>query len=260
MITFQLYVIEFKNGKRYFGITSQTLAKRWGDHRKVIVIRAYPLYSALTKHGLDVKIKTLVIGEREYIRNLEVLAIDRFQTRDRKFGYNLTRGGDISPMHIPEIAAKVSATKKRIGLTDNMRAVHAKRIGSKASRETIERLRASHLGKKWSDEQRRKSVGRVSSKKGTTASDEQKEKNRQAKLAWFQIPGNKERHIMICRDIVRREKLSNALMGHPGFGKGGSVSAEIRAKISSSKMGHPVSSETRSKLSLALKGRPRAVG
>jgi hypothetical protein len=114
---YQLYEILFPNGKRYIGVTSRTLDQRWKDHLKVAANgtrRHYPFYEALRKYGCDSAMRrTLVVGSRDYILDLEIQAIASLGTLDRRFGYNLHRGGVTSPMHSPEVAAKVSATKKR---------------------------------------------------------------------------------------------------------------------------------------------------
>lgn len=109
----QLYVILFPNGKRYFGITSRTLHERWRDHLSDARRRCRPIHMALRKYSERTSIFTLAFGSRDYILSLEISAIRIFQTRDRRFGYNVSVGGDSNPMmdnpHTPESRAKISA-------------------------------------------------------------------------------------------------------------------------------------------------------
>lgn len=140
MLIHQLYVIEFSNGKKYFGITCQKLRERWKAHlsaSKRDSVR--PICLALRKYTAT--IRTLAIGSREYICDLEIKAIEHFKTRDRKFGYNIGIGGDFGTMlgnkHSIAARAKIGeASKKRERTLDEAAKKSASMMGHSVSSET----------------------------------------------------------------------------------------------------------------------------
>lgn len=177
----QLYVIEFPHGKRYFGITSRTLAARWQGHKDLTARSRRPLYAALRKYP-EAIIRTLVVGERSYILALEIAAIQQFQTRDPRHGYNVSRGGDINPMvgakHTAEALAKISeASAARVRSAATREKTRASLKGHKISAETRAKISAAvkaamtpevrakvsaaTLGRKLSEEAKAKMRGRV---------------------------------------------------------------------------------------------------
>jgi len=149
---FQLYVIEFPHGKRYFGITERPLADRWRDHHNVarrkdrrricVALRKYP----------HATIRTLVIGLRDYIHDLEIAAIEKFKTRDLKFGYNRGAGGDYNPMlgnrHSPEALAKIAeASRRRVRRPESNAKTSASLKGHPVPAETRAKLSAALKGR-----------------------------------------------------------------------------------------------------------------
>jgi predicted GIY-YIG superfamily endonuclease len=117
-----LYWLRFPNGKLYFGL-SNNVARRWQEHQKLAVAGSmFPVHRAISKFGADqVAVRNLAAGSRHYIKTLEITAIAAFKTRSRRFGYNLTKGGDISPSQSPEVAAKMAATKRGRELSEATR-------------------------------------------------------------------------------------------------------------------------------------------
>lgn len=149
---FRLYVIDFPHGKKYFGITSRSLEERWRDHHKVarrkhsrricVALRKYP----------KATIRTLVIGSRDYIHALEIAVIEKFNTRDRRFGYNRGFGGDFNPMlgnrHSQSALAKISqAGKTRTRTAESRAKTSASLKGHAVSFETRAKLSAALKGR-----------------------------------------------------------------------------------------------------------------
>lgn len=70
--------------------------------------------------------KVLCIGDRNYIADLEIKAIEAYQTRDREFGYNMAPGGETSPVagigHTAESKVKMSRSRKGKPLAPEHRA------------------------------------------------------------------------------------------------------------------------------------------
>lgn len=86
-----VYCIENKvNGKKYIGITTRTMNKRFEEHKKA---NSY-IGKAIRKYGVsNFSISELDIAKtHEELCQLEVFYIEKFKTFEN--GYNLTIGGD----------------------------------------------------------------------------------------------------------------------------------------------------------------------
>lgn len=176
-----LYSLEFSNGKKYIGITEKTIEKRYDNHRRSSVFNDSPLivHKAWRKYGAPV-VKVMVIAEDDYLSELEIKAIKHFNTLAPN-GYNLSYGGDVSPMLNPMVAAKVSQALKgrpaifkgrkhteaskqkqrdaKLGklLTEEHKAkIAAGGIGRITSQETKFKISLANRGKPRSEEYRRK--------------------------------------------------------------------------------------------------------
>ena len=118
-----LYCAVFPNGKRYFGVTGRSLEARIKDHRDNLRNPKLPFHRALKKYDGNVVFRTVVVGEKKQILNLEIESIASFKTMDRRFGYNVSLGGDLSPMLVPEIVERMRATNTGRTLTPEHRAL-----------------------------------------------------------------------------------------------------------------------------------------
>jgi len=90
------------NGKRYIGITKQSIEKRWKQHLGNSQNPKYPLHLAIAKHGaVNFTITSLNEStDRKYIGELEEHIIQQLETHISKNGYNVARGGyggDLGP-------------------------------------------------------------------------------------------------------------------------------------------------------------------
>lgn len=130
---YYLYQIRNKvNGKCYIGVTNNP-RQRYKDHFEHKTKGSLLICRALLKYGPNsFEFKILVIGDKEYIYNLEIKAIAKFLTQV-PFGYNLTGGG--------EGRAGIKLTKEH---KKKLRIAH---LGKKASEKTKKRMRQSMLGK-----------------------------------------------------------------------------------------------------------------
>lgn len=104
-----LYKICFQNGKSYIGITTKTLESRVKGHIKSAKAGAkHALSCAIREHGCNsFSAIALAVGELEYIKEAEIKAIKVYGTLCPK-GYNISYGGDTSPMMNPDVAKRVS--------------------------------------------------------------------------------------------------------------------------------------------------------
>ena len=267
-MAYTLYALIFPNGKRYIGLTAGTALDRWDDHLKSADKRAtYPVYQAIRKYGPEnIQVRTLAVGSKDYIQDLEIRAIAAFQTRDRNCGYNLAVGGEVSPMRSVEIAARFSAELKRRFREDPACAERllksAARLQSKECRDkanaairTAEVSAAKSLkltGFKHSE------ATRAHMKVAQNRPEQRLKIGIASRRAWadpeYRVKQSASRKGRIITS-EQRAKISAALMGHPGHGKGQKRDPAIVAKFSAARMGHEVSAETRAKIAAAHRGR-----
>lgn len=145
-----LYMLTSPSGKNYIGI-SESARRRWVEHssdaRKGSKLA---LHSAINKYGWDnFKKQILVIGTYEYVKELEIKAIELYRTK-LPYGYNMTSGGETSPMLNPEIASKVSKTLKGRKNPEHSRLVSGQNnpmFGKKHSLESKEIMRLKMLSR-----------------------------------------------------------------------------------------------------------------
>ena len=147
----QLYEAASPSGKRYLGITSKTLKGRIKSHRDAVRSGSMiPFHKAIRYYGDAITWRTLVIGDRDYILDLEAKAIAAFKTRDKRIGYNISLGGEASPSLVPETAAKISASKKgRKGR--KLSETELKMLREHRSDPAVEARRIAAIKAKWAD-------------------------------------------------------------------------------------------------------------
>lgn len=142
-----------ENGKRYVGITRQSVQERWRDgkgYRKCIYF-----YRAIEKYGwngFDHEIFASNLTEEE-AQHMEKLLIKKLQTQDPEFGYNISDGG--STTRISEEGRKRLSEQKKGELNPNFG-----RIVSEEEKKHLSELfsgeRNPNYGRKHTEEARRK--------------------------------------------------------------------------------------------------------
>lgn len=123
---FLVYMHVAPNNKKYIGITSKSIEKRWNNGNGYRNNKYF--YSAILKYGKD-NFKHIVIASdltKDNACRLEIELIKKYDTTNRKKGFNHSTGGDICA------------------------------YGVKRSKEYIQKLKAIHIGKKHSEETKRK--------------------------------------------------------------------------------------------------------
>lgn len=150
------------NGKRYFGITSLRLKKRWGKHRQA-ARSTHPrrslcsaLHSAIRKYGIDAFVVTVVHEGVDWAEAcaLEKSLIAQHGTRAPN-GYNLTDGGDgcVGMRHSDATKKKLSRYRRKH--TDETRKAMSDMVRERmALPENRERIRQALTGRKRSEEAR----------------------------------------------------------------------------------------------------------
>lgn len=218
-----LYVLIFPNGKRYAG-ASHNWKRRWVRNPKKAKT---PVQKAIKHFGIkNVILAPLAFGERTYILEMERRAIAKWKLQDIRFGYNCTPGGDESPMHVPEIAAKVSAKNKGKALS----AEAYQNLLKALARPEYKALRSKLMS-------------------GRSPSPEAREKMRQAHLGVS--PGNKG--IPHTEEAHRKMREARKDKPHPGLGY--RWTPQQRANLSLVRLGHQVSNTQREKVRQSLLGK-----
>jgi hypothetical protein len=149
-----IYRLDFPNGKCYIGQTAISVERRYRQHTKcarlgndAAVYRAWRLYGAPV-------VSTLLTCAVELLNDEEM----RLIAEARSFGpngYNMTEGGETSPMRSPLVAKKVGNAKRGKPLTDAHRAaISRSQTGRKLSPEHVANQAASRRGWKMSEAQR----------------------------------------------------------------------------------------------------------
>jgi len=184
---YEAYVITCAvSSKRYIGITTCGLARRWAEHRRSARRGiATALYAAITKYGDDAFTITPIACaiDRDALKDLERLLIAQENTL-APHGYNLTRGGDGVDGLPAEIIARTAQ----------------KNIGRKHSNEARERIGAASRGHPVSlDVRQAISLAR----KGKPLSAEHRQKLSTAKLGKA-LPARSEEHCLRIAEGLRR--------------------------------------------------------
>ena len=200
---YSLYQLRFPNGKRYIGI-SKNVQRRLREHRCAADNgETLPLHKAIRHYGWGAVVASvLVVGKRDYIADLECRAIESFHTLCSD-GYNVSLGGDLSPMLSVRTRKKQAATLKGYVPTVEARANMSKaQKGRKHSEATKEKIRAANKGKVVSDQTRE----RLRLRTPPITSAETRYKMSSAHLALFRDPEYKARHAASVRAAVARKR------------------------------------------------------
>ena len=134
------------SGKVYVGVTKQKPENRWNGGKGYRTNKRF--HNAITKYGWDNFTHEIVadgLTEREAVE-LETELIKRFNSANKKYGYNVALGGH----------NQSEETRKKIGETRRARGVTSPNKGRKLSEETKRKLSEAHTGRRYhlSDEAR----------------------------------------------------------------------------------------------------------
>ena len=93
---YYVYIHLFPNGKRYVGLTTQNVNRRWNNgkkykHQKVV-------YNAILKYGWDnISHQVFECDTEAEMKYLERYLIRFYNTTDHRYGYNVSEGGEGAP-------------------------------------------------------------------------------------------------------------------------------------------------------------------
>ena len=124
-MSYFVYIHECPNGKKYVGVTTQRLNKRWGLNGEGYCHNKH-FYAAISKYGWDnIKHTVFEVDTKQEMFYLERYLIIYYQSNNRKYGYNKSLGGEIGPIgckHSLESRQKMSKSCLGHIVTDETRA------------------------------------------------------------------------------------------------------------------------------------------
>lgn len=176
MNNYTVYMHVFPNGKVYIGITMQKPEHRW-NNGKGYQSNEY-MTNAINKYGWsNVKHEILFTNlTKEEAEQKEIELIAKYKSNNKKYGYNVLKGGNVSDGVSEEVRKKMSNNTKTLWANpeykEYMINIHS---GKKASKETKEKMSKNNAriwaGKHLPEEIKRKisesKKGKDSWNKGT---------------------------------------------------------------------------------------------
>ena len=207
---FIVYAHITPNNKVYIGITSNKPYKRWKHGQGYIGCTLF--YNAIKKYGWD-KIKHIILMEglnKEIAIECEKALIKKYRSNERKYGYNLTEGGEGNWGLVMSEEARKKLSEKKKG-----------KPVSKAACEAISRS----YHERYTDEERKEIMNKVRSyrKKGRTLSEETKRKISES------LKGKKYNRVYTPLSEETKRKISEAHKGKPGHPMSEETKEKIRA-------------------------------
>lgn len=124
---YMIYKHTTPNKKIYIGITSQSAKDRWRNGKGY---KSQVFYRAIKKYGWDNILHEILFENltKEEAEAKEILLIKQYKSNDKRYGYNVSNGGNCKGKHSNE-------TKKKIGLRHK---------GKIVSEETRQKMRENH--------------------------------------------------------------------------------------------------------------------
>ncbi len=162
------------NGKKYIGITCQSADRRWRDGNGYKSNNHF--YSAIKKYGWENFEHIVLKNEltKEDAEKLEAKLIEKYNTTNRKIGYNTKEGGGSNGRHTKETRKKMSQLcKQRPVDWQKIRKMQELNTGAKRNHEIGKKISQKKIGKKLTQEH----IKNISeSHKGHVHTEEQKKK------------------------------------------------------------------------------------
>lgn len=158
--SFSLYMhINKINNKKYIGITKQNPKYRWRSDGSGY-FRSPCFYNAIKKYGWE-NFEHIILLDNLTEKEAELLEqeyIKKFNTRNNKYGYNMTDGGDgsfniIVTQETRDKLSKAGKGKKRS--LETRQKLSLSKLGKRPTQETLIKLSISHLGHRPNENQKR---------------------------------------------------------------------------------------------------------
>lgn len=147
--SYTVYMHTSPSGKVYIGITSQEPAKRWVNGKGYK--HSPHLRAAIEKYGWDAfKHDLLAEGlTKEEACAMEVCLIAKYNSTDRRFGYNAEKGGDSGAKHSIETKRKIGeANKSRKWTPEARQKLRAYKLAHPTTPETARKIGEANRGRR----------------------------------------------------------------------------------------------------------------
>ncbi len=229
----ELYKLDFPNGKSYIGVTTKGAHNRYKEHAKnAISGKTVILSKAWRKYGAP-SLLILAILEQKMLLKAEQTAIQVFRTLFPG-GYNMTLGGETSPLVIPEILARA-----RINMAGKIR-----------SEDHKEKIRQAQLKRNQDPKVREKNKqAQLNWHRENKVSDKTRAKLSLVSLGLKRSEVTKAKMALRVRE--RRQELSDNWLGDNNPMK----RPEVAKKTSQKLKGRIFTKEHKAKISAACRGR-----
>ena len=187
---YKVYMHISPSGKKYIGITRQSLKKRFDNGRGYK--RCYRFKKAIDKYGWD-NIEHYLIKDnlsKEEAIKMEIYLVEKYDTTNNKNGYNCSKGGNI-PHITEETRRKRSIIAKNRVLSEEVKnKIRESNKNKVISKETREKMSKSQRGKKISLETRKKMSLAKKGKKCSKEWIENANKRKYKKINMYDIENN----------------------------------------------------------------------
>lgn len=199
--TYYVYKHTTPSNKVYIGITKQEPEKRWkygnGYNKDSI------FYNAVLKYGWDnINHEILYSGlTEEEACEKEIELIAEYKSTDRRYGYNISAGGNTTHNTIEANAKRRAKALERWSDPERRKSMSEKMTGKAHSKETREKMSLSQK-KRYEDPAEREKVSKC--QLGKTRTQEAKEKTSNSLKAFYSIPENAKRVADSQREANRR--------------------------------------------------------
>jgi hypothetical protein len=196
-----LYMLTFKNGKRYIGQTVRKLTTRISQHRTAT--RAKSLLAVHCAWRLHGEPDVSIISTHETQEELSASEIEAIKVHDTLSpnGYNVAHGGETSPAKNPEVAKKIGQKVRGLKRTNEQKAKMSVASLSAWSKQEYREKISGAVSAGWTEEVRAK-------------------KSEQMKAAWAEKKANgwvmpestkqKLRSVERTAEWISKNKASNA--------------------------------------------------
>src|ERR1700722_1661676 len=147
MFCFIYKITNTLDGKIYIGQTWQTMQVRLNQHR--YKNDSIKLYNAINKYGVsNFIIKCLTITHTQDIADFyEKQFIEKYNSTNRKIGYNISKGGRSVGKHSDSTKKKISQSRKGklagiIFTNEHKKKISEAKMGHSVSKETRQKISA----------------------------------------------------------------------------------------------------------------------
>lgn len=187
-MTCGIYKITRKDtGQCYIGL-SEDIEKRWYDHIHRPNLKHSYIDRAIRKYGtdkFDLEIVEELPNDRLLLMEREEYWVNKYNTYQDDFHFNLTPGGDFNPAKLPEVQAKISKALSGRKLSQKTKEKLSKvksgknhpMFGREHTPETRQKISEANSGHKVSQETKDKISKANSGRKHTSESKEKMSKS-----------------------------------------------------------------------------------